>query len=220
MVILRSDRPLRRPSYRGLLWDRLSACGSITYLRPPSGDPPPHYRTLSENSQHARGFTTDEYAISDNMPDMPKPKRRVTEARIIAWARAHRNRHGHWPSREVGRVREAPELSWSKIDDALSRGLRGLSGGSSLAQLLDKAFHRKRREQKAPLQISQILYWAKKHHRRTGRWPTALAGRVRGAPEETWVGINSALEYGCRGFSGGSSLARQLDRAFGRNRDA
>lgn len=111
-------------------------------------------------------------------------------------------------------------MSWSKIDDALRGGYRGLPGGSSLAQLLDKTFHRKQREQKAPLQVSQILKWAKAHRRRTGRWPTVLSGRVRGASGETWVGINSAMDYGCRGFSRGSSLARLLDRAFGRNRRA
>jgi hypothetical protein len=62
------------------------------------------------------------------------------------------------------------------------------------------------------LSILQILNWADAHHARTGRWPTRNSGPVQEAPDETWGGINSALDQGWRGLPGGNSLAQLLNR--------
>jgi hypothetical protein len=57
---------------------------------------------------------------------------------ILAWADDHHNRTGHWPNQYAGPVAGAPGETWSAIDCALRRGLRGLPGGDSLARLLGR----------------------------------------------------------------------------------
>jgi hypothetical protein len=60
----------------------------------------------------------------------------LTERRILAWARAHRNRTGHWPSRASGPIPATADESWLTVDKALQRGRRGLHGHRSLGQIL------------------------------------------------------------------------------------
>src|SRR5262245_65187671 len=60
------------------------------------------------------------------------------------------------------------------------------------------------------LTVEQILAWADAHHRRTGRWPIASGGRIPGADNENWQGIDGALRFGRRGLTGGLSLRRLL----------
>ena len=95
--------------------------------------------------------------------------------------------------------------TWVAIQSALGKGLRGLEGGSSLAQLL--AEHR---ELRGPLTPERILAWADAHHAATGRWPKRTSGRIRGVEGETWQAIDFALLLGRRGLPEGSSLARLL----------
>jgi hypothetical protein len=62
---------------------------------------------------------------------------RLAERQILRWAQAHYRRTGRWPTRRSGPIAEAPGESWEAVHSALCEGLRGLPGGSSLAQLLD-----------------------------------------------------------------------------------
>jgi hypothetical protein len=62
---------------------------------------------------------------------------------IRAWAKAHRNRAGAWPGDRSGPIPEAPGETWKAVQMALVHGLRGLKGGSSLAQLLGVRKRRK-----------------------------------------------------------------------------
>ena len=55
---------------------------------------------------------------------------------VLAWADAHHERTGKWPSRSSGAVINTPGETWSRISQALRRGHRGLTSGSSLAKLL------------------------------------------------------------------------------------
>ncbi len=62
----------------------------------------------------------------------------LTEARILAWADAHLAEHGEWPTCRC-REQTIPGTGgdrWFNVDQALRKGLRGLSGGSSLPKLL------------------------------------------------------------------------------------
>jgi len=63
---------------------------------------------------------------------------RLTIEQVLAWADAHRERTGEWPSVNSGAVHGAAGERWQAIDRALRRGSRGLPGGSSLAMLLDE----------------------------------------------------------------------------------
>ena len=103
-------------------------------------------------------------------------------------------------------MRAAPGETWAIIHSALSKGLRGLPGGSSLAQLLAE-----RRGYRGPLTVERILAWADAHHAATGRWPTSWSsGAVRGEPGETWPSLDDALRDGRRGLPGGTTLAQLL----------
>ena len=66
------------------------------------------------------------------------PPRQVTLEQILAWADAHRERTGEWPTTGSGKVYGVICETWPAIDRALRRGNRGLPGGSSLAKLLDE----------------------------------------------------------------------------------
>ena len=59
-----------------------------------------------------------------------------TEELILAWAAEHRRITGRWPSVASGPVHGVPGERWVKVNTALSKGYRGLPGGSSLAKLL------------------------------------------------------------------------------------
>ena len=60
----------------------------------------------------------------------------LTEAQILTWADKHYMKTKRWPTARSGRVNK--NESWAAINQALRRGYRGLRGGQSLAELLDK----------------------------------------------------------------------------------
>ncbi|HEV3383255.1 MAG TPA: hypothetical protein VG097_00500 [Gemmata sp.] len=131
---------------------------------------------------------------------------------ILKWADAHHKRYGKWPLVKSGPILNAPGETWSAVNSALERGIRGLDGGSSLARLLAQR-GRKRNPQDLPLLNAKlILTWADAHHKRTGTWPTRKLGAIVSAPEEAWSAVDTALRAGCRGLPGGSSLLRLLER--------
>jgi hypothetical protein len=145
----------------------------------------------------------------------------LTEARIVAWARAHKTAAGRWPTAESGPVAAAPGETWQGINHALGKESRGLPGGDSLARLLARRCGKPHHLHRPPLSVGQVLAWADAHRRRTGAWPKATSGPVRGARGETWAGINQALNTGSRSLPGGSSLPALLARHRGkRNKSA
>ena len=138
---------------------------------------------------------------------------------ILRWADAYHARHGKWPKCGSGPIPETLHDTWLNVHEALYKGLRGLSGGSSLARLL--AFERGARNIKnlSPLCEQQILMWADAYHARTGLWPNNRSGPIPEASGENWQGIQNALHLGSRGFPGGSSITRLLVQFRGiRNR--
>ena len=137
-------------------------------------------------------------------------QRELTLDRILKWVDIHREETGSWPHSHSGKVHHLRGETWDRVDSALRKGLRGLAGGSSLAQLL--ATRRGVRNPADPptLTVAEILAWADAHHARTGQWPRIRTGSILEAPGETWKKIHTALSEGCRGLPGGSSLARLL----------
>jgi hypothetical protein len=130
-------------------------------------------------------------------------------AQILVWADAFHRCTGRWPKKNSGPIKQSPGDTWSAVHAALSCGARGLPKGSSLSKLLVK--HRKA----GKLSIRQILAWADQHHRRSGKWPKRLSGKIEGTVHETWSGVDQALRAGLRGLNAGSSLARLLARRRG-----
>jgi hypothetical protein len=134
----------------------------------------------------------------------------LTKEQILKWADAHHRRTGHWPKQKSGSIPEAPGETWTAVELALTRGRRGLPGGSSIAQLLDSERGVRNHLDLPPLTIDKILQWVDAHHQRTGKWPVSKPAPIVEAPGETWQRVDAVLRAGCRGMPGGSSLARLL----------
>jgi hypothetical protein len=138
-----------------------------------------------------------------NLPPLRVPQ-------ILSWAEGYHRRTGEWPSLQSGPIKESPAETWCAVNMALRVGVRGLSGGSSLALLLAEHCGVRNRTSLQVLDHNLILSWADDHRGRTGKWPITDSGSVFAAPGETWIAIDSALRAGSRGLGGGSSLARLL----------
>jgi hypothetical protein len=111
-----------------------------------------------------------------------------------------------------GQIPEAPTETWSRINQALANGYRGMRGGSSLSRLLARHRGSCAADRAAKLTVKWILACADEHRRRTGHWPRVESGPVRGVTGENWKRIDNALRWGLRGLPPGSSLAKLLDR--------
>src|SRR5439155_9738846 len=57
---------------------------------------------------------------------------------ILAWADAHYQRTGKWPTANSGPIETARGETWLAVNVALQAGRRDLPGGSSLANLLQE----------------------------------------------------------------------------------
>jgi hypothetical protein len=141
----------------------------------------------------------------------------LTAKQVGAWARAHRQRAGAWPNAHSGRVVGSNGENWGSINNLLRQGGRGFPGGSSLSSFLAKHCGHRNPKNLPPLSEAKIWKWAQAHRRRTGAWPRVKSGAVRGAPGETWNGIDRALTRGRRGLPDGSSLYRFLERRLHRD---
>jgi hypothetical protein len=143
----------------------------------------------------------------------------LTAAQILSWADSHHARTGGWPRDVDGPIPEAPGETWSAVAQALSEGLRGWLGGSSLARLLAEERGVRNVHSLPRLSEEEILAWADVFHERTGRWPNTGSGAIEEAPEETWSIVDQALHLGSRGLQPGSSLPKLLTARRGvRNR--
>jgi hypothetical protein len=143
----------------------------------------------------------------------------LTKEQILVWADEYQGRTGEWPKMTAGAIPQCPGETWMTVQNALQKGLRGLSGGSSLAQLLAKHREVRNRMDPPPLTLGQVLAWADAAFQRTGQWPNQYSGPIMESPEETWAGVNFALKLGTRGLPGGRSLAQILSDQRGvRNR--
>jgi len=103
--------------------------------------------------------------------------------------------------------------NWSKIDNVLKCGLRGLPGGSSRAFLLIEARGVRINNYAPDLTDQQILAWVDRPHAETGVWPTEDSGPLAGTLGEVWINVVAALAMEFRGLVGGDSLARRAAHA-------
>ena len=126
---------------------------------------------------------------------------------------------GKWPScytKERILVGPLKDTTWGTIQSILYKGGRGLPGGSSLADVLQNAGHKKNQKKQADITMEQIVEAAIQFHGRTNKSPSQstkeliLEGPLK---DTTWSAINSALRDGSRGLPRGSSLADVLEIA-------
>lgn len=136
---------------------------------------------------------------------------------ILTWADNYRAAHDRWPTVGSGRIEGTADETWSGIDRALTQGLRGLTGGKSLARLLAERRGVLLGSTRPALSEEAIFNWAEAYYRKHGRWPTPSRGPVPDVPGETWSGVDRALQSGTRGLPGGSSLSRLIRDREGRS---
>ena len=134
---------------------------------------------------------------------------------VLRWADRFFKANGHWPTRQDGPIAGAPGETWAAVDAALHNSCRGFRGGTSLARLLERKRGARNRKHLPKLTERQILRWARRHRRQTGKWPTENSGPVPGTHGEVWGNVSAALREGIRGLAGGDTLARLLARRLG-----
>lgn len=150
-----------------------------------------------------------------NMASVPK----LTIPKILKMADHHHKATGKWPRANDGPILGYPGETWLAINSALDQGVRGLSGGSSLAEVLRVHRGRRNKSNLPKLIEKEIFLWAKAYFDRTGKWPTPETGPIVESPGETWKAVSMALVQGLRGFPGGSSLARVLRKYRGKQNE-
>lgn len=102
-------------------------------------------------------------------------------------------------------------LDRSAALDVLGRQVHSLTGGA----MQDFARRLAAARPRPALTEELILSWVDAHQAATGAWPTAAAGTVQAAPDESWGALDQALRSGMRGLTQGNSLARLLDERRG-----
>jgi hypothetical protein len=103
-----------------------------------------------------------------------------------------------------------PFLAWlnAEVAEAVSAALAKRTLADYLAGEPAGGRHRPRT---APaLTVEDILAWAERHRRQTGRWPTAESGPVADSPGLTWGNVHQCLRVGWRGLPGGTTLSQLL----------
>lgn len=145
----------------------------------------------------------------------PRELPRLTIKQVLAWADQHHRRTGAWPTIVSGIVPSSSGESWSSINSAFVDGCRGLVTGTSLAQVLEKRRGARNIQNLPRLTIKKILKWMDAHRERTGKWPTHHSGVIPGSGGQTWDGVQGALFMGGRGFRGGLTIAKFLDKHRG-----
>jgi hypothetical protein len=147
--------------------------------------------------------------VDKHFPRMIQSGTGFSVERILEWADAWHAATGRLPHSRAGEIPNTGGVRWRMVDAALRTGLGYTREPVPLLQLLIDA---NRPLARAPVTHTQIVFWAKAHHARTGEWPRADSGAIPEAPGETWQGINSALRDGSRCLHNSSSLARLLRR--------
>jgi len=79
-------------------------------------------------------YLLEEYLGTRNKARPPQ----LTIKQILAWANEHRASTGQWPRATSGVIVDTNGETWSAINTALCRGSRGLPGGDTLHQLLER----------------------------------------------------------------------------------
>jgi hypothetical protein len=133
----------------------------------------------------------------------------------LQFADAWRQEHGSYPTSHSGKVREGSADTWTGYDLALRLGLRGLSGGTSLAKLLRQNRNAPRVLTRKKHTVEQILSWADAWRERTGKWPLIKDGSIPEAPGETWSSVSKFLSRGASELGYKTTLPKLLNEMRG-----
>ena len=138
----------------------------------------------------------------------------LTEEQIILWAKEWFKKNGKWPTLDSGEIEGSNGENWSAVNQAIRHGLRGLPRKITLADLLQEQGLKKNKQNQECLTEEQIILWAKEYYKVHNHWPKSDDNHIiNGSNDETWTGINSALNVAGRGLPRKISLASLLQEA-------
>src|SRR5437588_761052 len=127
-------------------------------------------RTLAGDSSLAQLLAAHRgVALKSDLPPLSLPQ-------ILQWADEHQQRTGSWPTVKSGVIAHSGGVTWQAVQHALGHGKRGLTGSTTMAQLLAEHRGARHQGQLADLTEEQILQWMDAHHERTGHWPSENSG--------------------------------------------
>lgn len=146
----------------------------------------------------------------------------LTEAIIHEWIEQFIKKYHRKPIASDGTVEFANGRytgeTWGAIDSSLLAGVRGLIGGSSLAQFIEQNFSIRSYCKPPELSLEQIKDWIQQHISKYDKKPTAKSGVVEFAEGEykgtSWATIAHAMRNGVRGLVKGLSLAEFIKNVF------
>lgn len=132
----------------------------------------------------------------------------LTDQQVLEWADRHKLLTGEWPDQTSGPV-DGENENWRGINSALSKGLRGFPGGSSIHQVLEAHGRIQRRFWDPSITVEDILFSADRFFARHKRWPkrTDIEPAVR---HFVWTTVDNQLRQGWENHSPGGSLALLL----------
>ena len=136
----------------------------------------------------------------------------LAEEQILEWCDRFYEINEEYPKIQSGQIFDTNE-TWNAINSCLYRGGRGLPGGSSLPQFLEK--HRNYRPN---LTEERILELCDEYYEINNKYPNTKTGKISDT-DETWSNIDSSLSRGNRELSGGSSLMKFLKKHRNHNSD-
>lgn len=144
----------------------------------------------------------------------------LSEKLIVNWVAQFIDIHKEKPLRSSGVIEfasgEHKGITWFAVDSALKRGKRGISEKSSLASLIEKNFSLKNHMNLSPLTEELIISWVVQYMDIHGKKPGQGSGEIEFVSEAykgiTWLAVNTALDKGGRGLSGGSSIAKLIEK--------
>ena len=130
----------------------------------------------------------------------------LTEDFIVKAIKSYYEEHGKYPSCESGDASKyiGFKITWSAIDTCLREGLRGLPGGSTLAQLKQDYNLGIEPDLTEDLIVKAIKDYFEEHD----KYPPCSSGDASKyiGFKITWLAIDRCLRDGNRGLPGGSSL--------------
>ena len=130
---------------------------------------------------------------------------KFTVRQILAWADAWHARTGDWPTHASVRI-PGPAASVGAVCTP-----RPPDGAVRCAGWFVPGALTRHRAGRAPALYRGADSGVGRCFSRANRcWPSSHYGPITDATGETWCAVNAALEHGCRGLLGGSSLARLL----------
>lgn len=160
-------------------------------------------------------FIEQHFGIRDqvNVPEIPLTL-------IHNWVQSHLDKYKSKPIAKSGKVDFArgayQNISWHSVNQALKAGKCGLPVGTTLSSFIQFEFGIKNPKRAEPIPEEKVVLWIQKFIEKNNRKPKVNDGVIEFAEDQfsglKWRLLNNYLSKGGRGFPGGSSLAKLIEK--------